>query len=77
MSLSAGRVLVKVQLKHSPTGDAGSAIQLHPQRLRLAQIGRSALTATIVPCWREYPTALPHVTHTEFSKKSSAPQTSQ
>jgi hypothetical protein len=50
---------------------------LHPQRLRLAQIGRSALTATMVPCSREYPTALPHVTQTEFSKKSSAPQTSQ
>jgi len=51
--------------------------QLHPQRLRLAQIGRSALTAAMVPCSREYPIALPHATHTEFSKKSSAPQTSQ
>jgi hypothetical protein len=76
MSLSAGRVRVNLQLKHSPSVDAGSLIQLHPQRLRFAQIGRSSLTATMVLCSREYPTAEPHVTHTEFSKKSPAPQTS-
>jgi hypothetical protein len=50
---------------------------LQPQRFKFAQIGWSALTATMVPCCREYPTAEPHLTQTEFSKKSSAPQTSQ
>jgi hypothetical protein len=30
----------------------------------------------MVPCSRKYPTAEPHLTQTEFSKKSSAPQTS-
>jgi hypothetical protein len=73
VSLSVGRVLVNEQLKHNPRA---SAIQLQPQRLRLAQMRRSSLTATIVLCSREYPTAEPHLTQTEFSKKSSAPQTS-
>jgi hypothetical protein len=77
VSASAGRVRVNLQLKHNPNGEAESAIQLHPQRFRFAQIGRSAVTATIVPWSREYPTAEPHLTQTEFSKKSSAPQTSQ
>jgi hypothetical protein len=39
VSASAGRVRVNRQLKHSPRVDVGSAIQLHPQRLRFAQIG--------------------------------------
>ena len=39
VSSSAGRVLVKVQLKHRPVVEVGSAIQLHPQRLRFAQMG--------------------------------------
>src|SRR3954447_2414226 len=76
VSPSAGRVRVNLQLKHNPTGEAGSAIQLQPHLLRLAQIGKSSRTATIVPCSREYPTAEPQLTQTEFSKKSSAPQTS-
>jgi hypothetical protein len=72
VSPSAGRVLVNEQLKHN---SRASAIQLQPQRLRLAQMGRPSLTVTMVPCSREYPTAEPHLTQTEFSKKSSAPQT--
>jgi hypothetical protein len=74
--VAVGWVLVSLQLKHSPTAELGSAIQLQPQRSRFAQIGRSALTATIVPSSREYPTAEPHVTQTEFSKNSSARHTS-
>jgi hypothetical protein len=34
------------------------------------------VTATMERCSREYPTAERQVTHTEFSKKSPAPQTS-
>src|SRR5215217_3966379 len=48
VSPSAGRVRVNLQLKHSPNVELGSAIQLHPHRLRFAQIGRSSLIATIV-----------------------------
>ena len=44
---------VNLQLKHNAKAEAGSAIQLHPQRLRLAQIGRSSLTATMVLRSRE------------------------
>ena len=69
VSASAGRVRVKLQLKHKPSADAGSAIQLHPQRLRLAQIGRSAVTATMVPCSREYPTARAASAHRPSSRR--------